>query len=511
MARVREKPKTVRKRWADIPSGVKGLLTDLCIVAQMSILALLYAFFAYRYSLFFYLSLAFTALTAIYVAVCENDVQSKISWFVLFLLSFGCGYIVYILASKAVCYGYNRRRFAQIVEASRGYCAEYNLSCVSPAVAADCRYLYNAGGFVPYRNTSAKYYNDAKLFFDNVICRLEEAQSFIFLEYFIVADGVLFERLFNVLKRKAAEGVEIKFLLDDVGSQGVLSGVNRRRLKEAGINYRSFAPLLSLFNFGLNFRDHRKIVVVDGKTAYVGGCNIADTCTNQYRMDGMWKDAGLRLEGEAVDGLSLCFLRQWQLATGEGCSYPRYLNRFQSVTNSHIILPYAGGPENAEHICRDVYYNVICGAREKLYIMSPYFIPDSQMFKAIKKKAAAGVDVRIVLPAVPDYKFIWLVTRANAERLIKSGAKIYFAEKLFVHSKVMLTENCVTVGSVNTDMRAFYQEFDNGVYTDDPAVMADALADFEGVFSRNAEHKRTKKSPLTWAAVAFLRLFSPLM
>ena len=507
----KEKPKCVHKKWVDFPTGAKAFLTDLFTAAQVALIAVLYAFFALYFHIFFYVSIGLTVCTAVYVFIAERDNQTKASWLFLFLVTFGCGYIVYFLANKRICYGYDRKRYANIFNRSRPHIGAFSLQPTSAAVVNNCTYIYNSGGYVPYTGTDITYFSDARKLFDNLIGRLDEAQDFIFLEYFIVAEGVLLERLIDVLKRKAAQGVEVRFLCDDVGCQGVLTASTKRRIKAAGIKFKIFQKLFSPFSFGLNFRDHRKIIVIDGKTGYVGGCNIADECTNQHRMEGLWKDAGVRLDGPAVDGLSLTFLRQWELSTREKSDYERYLLKAEKTQNSSNVVPYAGGPEISENLCRGVYSNVISAAQEKLYIMTPYLIPDGELFSLIKSKSMSGVDVRIVLPAVPDYPFIYRVTRSNAEKLMAHGAKIYFVRNTFVHSKVVLTEKCVTVGSVNMDMRAFYQEFDNGVYTDDKSVMADVLDDFEKVFAANGEQVPAKHNVFSRLITALLRVVSPLM
>lgn len=511
MNRSKEKPKSIHKSWVDFPSGLKAIVTDMCIVLQLGILAFLYAFFSFWYSIFWYVSIGLTVCAAIQVFICEKDTQAKSSWLILFMLSFGCGYIVYFLADKRICYGYDKRRFTEIRRRSEPYVAEYSVETDSVAVQNDCEYLYNAGGFVPYRGTDLRYFSNAKNLFDNLIGRLEEAEKFVFIEYFIVSDGVLLERLIDVLKRKIAEGVEVRMLYDDAGSQGVFSGEAKKRLKQAGVKLKVFARMLAPFSFGLNYRDHRKIVVIDGKTGYVGGCNIADNCVNQYRMAGFWKDAGLRLDGAAVDGLTLIFMRQWELSTREKSDFGNYLNNYTPTESESHVVPYAGGPELDEALCRGVYANIIAGAREKLYIMSPYLVPDGDLLAQIKAKAQSGVDVRIVLPAVPDYPFIYKVSRSNAERLMKCGAKVYYVKNSFVHSKVMLTENCTAVGSVNLDMRAFYLEFDNGVYTDDKEFMADVGEDFEDVFANNPEQVPKKHNIFSRLITAALRVVSPLM
>ena len=509
--RKKEKPTSIHKRWVSPGAALRALFSDFMIVLQLMIMAAIYAFLAYKFRVFWYVSIALTCLAGVYVAIFERDRQSKVSWLILFVASCGCGYIIYFLASKQICYGYDRRRFAKIAERAESYFDTYTLENASPAVEKDCGYMYEAGGYVPYTGTDLKYYSNARALFDNMATRIEKAEKFVFMEFFIVADSVLLDRLISIFRRKSAEGVEIRLLCDDVGCAGMITTTTMKRLKEAGVKVKVFKKLLTLFNFGLNFRDHRKIVVIDGQTGYVGGINVADSYTNERRMEGLWKDAGLRLDGAAVDGLTLTFLRQWEFATKEWQNYGVYLNRYERTENNAHVVPYAGGPEIKEALCRGVYKSVISGAQEKLYVMTPYFIPDSELFDMIKEKAKAGADVRLVLPAVPDYPFIYRVTRFNAERLIKYGVKIYYMRGEFVHSKVMLTENCATVGSVNVDMRAFYQEYDNGVYTDDEALMQDVSEDFARAFALVNPAARRKWNPLGAVVDCVLRIVSPLM
>ncbi len=505
------KLRSIHKTWASKWACFQAVGTDLLTALQCALLVFLYAFFAYICNIFWYISLGLTFVTAAYVCICEHDGQIKASWMMLLIVSGGCGYLIYLMSLKPVCYGYDRRRFAVIAEKTKLFIGDFRVENASTAVQHDCEYIYNAGGFVPYQGTDARYFSDARPLFNDILERIETAEKFVFIEFFILADSVLLNRFINVFRRKVAEGVEIKLLCDDVGCAGVLTDTAKKRIKSTGVQFKMFQKLLAPFNFGLNFRDHRKIVVVDGKTGYVGGVNVSDQYTNEYEMDGYWKDCGLRLDGAAVDGLSLTFLRQWELATREKIEYENYLNKFTATENMSNFVPYAGGPEIKADLCRGVYLNAISGAQEKLYIMMPYFIPDNGIYSLIKAKAQSGVDVRLVLPSVPDYPFIYRVTRSHAEKLMKFGVKVYYAPRMFVHSKLLLTENCVTVGSVNMDMRAFYQEFDNGVYTDDKTVMAEVGEDFESVFESCKPSEGHKAGFFGSIVNGVLRIVSPLM
>jgi len=503
--------KRIHKSWVGFGTGLCAVLSDLFIVAQLSLAVVLYALACWYVPVIFYICLGLTALTIAYVLIYEPDFQSKISWTLLLLISCGCGFFIYVFSRKSVCYGLKRHKFAKIADNMLPLVGTFKVRGCSDVVRGDCEYLHRAGGFIPYTETDLKYFPYAKAAMDNIIARIDAAEKFVFLEFFILADGVYLDRLISVFRRKVAEGVEIRMLYDDVGSAGVLSSSAKKRIKLTGVKLKTFSRLFSPFYFGLNYRDHRKIVVVDGKTGFVGGFNMIDDCANQRKMEGIWKDCGLRLDGAAVDGLSLTFMRQWQFATHEKLDCNKYLDNFDRTFNKSTVVPYAGGPEIKEPLCRGLYLKIVENAREKLYMMSPYLVPDSVFMKAITDKAQAGVDVRLVLPGVPDYRYLYRVTQSNANKLLKCGVKIYYSSGEFVHSKVMLSEHCAAVGSVNLDMRAFYQEFDNGVYLDDKTTMEAIEKDFEEVFARGGQAGQAKQRWFSAAIAAFLRLFSPLM
>lgn len=511
MQKRRYKVKRIHKSWVGFGTGLRAVFSDVFIVFQISLFLALYAYACYEVPVIFYVSEGLTALTAVYAAAGVPDVQSKISWVLLMIISFGSGFYIFVLSRKAVCFGVKRYRFSLISKKVTPLVGNFNVRDKSEEMRSHCEHLYETGGFIPYSGTDMHYYPYAKGALDNLIARIDNARKFVFIEFFIVADGVLLDRLISVFRRKVAEGVEIFMLYDDVGSAGVLSSSAKKRIKLTGVKLKAFSKLFSPFYFGLNYRDHRKIVVVDGKTGYIGGFNLIDDCSNLRRMEGVWKDAGLRLDGAAVDGLSLTFLRHWEFATHKKPDYKKYLDNYDRTPNKSTVVPYAGGPELKEPLCRNVYMRIMENAKEKLYIMSPYLVPDSEFMNKLKEKAKAGVDVRLILPGVPDYRYLYRVTQLNAEKLFKSGVKIYYSSGEFVHSKVMLSETCTAIGSVNLDMRAFYQEFDNGVLTDDKDVMRAVEKDFEEVFARGGLALKIKMHWYSRAVALFLKLFSPLM
>ena len=337
---------------------------------------------------------------------------------------------------------------------------------------------------------------------------------FIFIEFFIISNGALFDKVLGVLKQKVFEGVKVRIIDDDLGSKKTLSTKSKLALKNAGIEIKPFNRLVPIFSVALNYRDHRKIIDIDGKFAYTGGVNLADEYINEKRMNGYWKDAGIRLEGSCVDAFTLFFLRQWEVLTRQKEDYSQYLCLYDCHENASTVIPYADGLEYEHPIARGVYENMITSANEYLYIMTPYFIVDDGITSLLINKALSGVDVRLVLPSVPDKKFVYNVSRSNAEKLIDYGVKVYTVKGTFVHSKLLLTEDAVAIGSVNMDLRSFYQQFETSVYTDDKDVLADVLADFNSSFSHSEQitHKdKWSRNIFYRIYVGMIQVFAPFM
>lgn len=502
------KRRRIDKSWANFQSSFKAVFTDFMLVFQCLLLLSAYAVLAWRFSVFWYVCLGLTAITAIYICIVERRVQVAVSWVILCLISGGCGAFIYLWSRRRVCCFIKRRRHKKALKITP---TEFNgglLDKVSPEVADCCKFLYESGGYAPSLG-SVRYFADVPEFFDDVYAAIESAEKFVFIEFFIVADGKLLDKFLPLFAEKTKKGVKIFLLYDDAGSQGVLSAKAKNRLKSAGVIQAAFSPMFAPFNFGLNVRDHRKIIVADGKVGYVCGFNLSDDCTNGRRLQGVWKDAGAKLSGGGVAELSKIFLRQWYAATGDILALSQYSALEIIADGGALVVPYAGGAENDLNVCRGLYLKMIHGAKKKLYIMTPYFVPDGEIIKELCARAKAGCDVRLVLPQVPDYPFIYSLTKANADKLIKSGVKAYFAENTFIHAKVCLTESCLSVGSCNFDMRSFFCEYDNGVFTCDGAAMLQAQVDFEKYFVSPAKARsfnifRSVKN-------AFLRLLSPLM
>lgn len=492
-------------------SFVKTVLTLLLVFLQLGIIMSLNFFFASGWRWYVVFLFAISVITAVFVLSSHRSTQSKAVWVLFILVFFACGFVVYILSNDKVMYVRPRKKHRAICSKTQEFVPQYTDPEADCDVVKICRYLHKEGGFVPYTNTDLKYFSSAAATFDDVIEKLRGAEKFVFIEFFAVSDGILLERILGVLEDKMKNGLDVRIIYDDLGSRS-LSRKTRKRIKKCGGKIRVFNRLVSRFTFAMNYRDHRKIIVIDGKVAYTGGCNLADEYVNEKRMHGYWKDAGLRLNGKAVDAMTLIFLRQWEYIVNKPVDYASFLNMYERTENTATVMPFATGPEFERVVFKAVLENVISSANERLYLMTPYFVPDESIALMIGNAAMAGVDVRLVLPQVPDKAYVYVMTKDNAEKLIKLGVKIYYVKDAFVHSKIVLTEKCAVIGTANIDMRSFYQQFENAVITDDKGVLSDVLSDFERTFPDSENPQKAEKHGfIKGAVVKALRIVSPLM
>ncbi len=504
--------KLVKIRTERNNSGVfKTLLAAFLILVQLGIVVGLSFLPALVLRWYIVIFAVISILTAFSVLSSNRNNQAKAVWVLFILVFFIFGFIIYFMSNDKYMYARPRRRHRRIFARSQLSLPTKPPANLSDDMALMCSYLSRAGNFVSYNNTALQYYPSGTQLFDAVIEELKNARSFVFIEYYAVSDGVLLNRIWDVLGQKAESGVEVRFIYDDVGSRA-LSDETKKKMRASGAQVRVFDRLLSRFTFAMNYRDHRKMVIIDGKVAFTGGSNVADEYINEKHMHGYWKDTGLRMEGEAVDSMTLFFLRQWEFITKKECEYAPYFGHYGTLYSPYAVTPYVGGPEYELPICKSMFESVINSARSKLYIMTPYFIPDDSVVQALIDKALSGVDVRIILPSVPDKYYVYLVTRDNAERLIKYGVKIYYLRDSFVHSKLIVSESCAIVGTANFDMRSFYQQFENAVLTDDQSVIASVMADFENTFPDcDNPCVAAKNGFFRKIAITLLRFVSPLM
>ena len=384
-----------------------------------------------------------------------------------------------------------------------------------PTAANQFRYLWNASGYPLFSDTEVRYFPEATDAFRAMKADLEHAETFIFLEYFIVENGISFRELEDILVRKAAEGVEVRLLYDDFGSVAKISPAYARQLRQKGIHCHAFNPASPFLNLFMNHRDHRKIMVIDGKVGYTGGYNLADEYFDLVRPYGKWKDTGLRLEGAAVRNLTSIFLELWYLQTRHREPADGYLDVRHSIASEGVVLPFADNPLEDERIAENVYMNLINQANHSLYIMTPYLIITDEMTHALGLAARRGVDVRIITPGIPDKKTVYAMTRSYYPGLVRQGVRIFEYIPGFCHAKQCVCDGKIAViGTSNLDYRSLYHHFENNVLLCGSEAVQSIAEDFETLFSQCREVTSLHCSQRSLAMRVWqyiLRLFAPLM
>lgn len=376
------------------------------------------------------------------------------------------------------------------------------------------KYLKNEGNFNVYQDTDIRYYSLGKEMFSDMLKDLKQAKDFIFLEYFIIEKGFMWESILEILKEKANEGLEIRVLYDGTNVIKNLPLKYPEELEKFGIKTGIYAPLKPFLSTYYNNRDHRKIMVIDGKISYTGGINIADEYINKKIVLGHWKDTGVRLDGSATKEFTLMFLKQWSLTSVLEENYNKYIIDYKR-SNEAVVIPYCDNPFDKELIAESVYMDVINNAKEYVYIATPYFVTDNEILVSLKNAAKSGIDVRIILPQIVDKEYAFILAQSYFMDLIKAGVKIYRYIPGFVHAKMFVSDDIkAIVGTINMDYRSLYQNFECAVYMHKHSVIKDIKSDFISMFDKSYEltEEIVKKEKLYKILLGkFLKFIAPLI
>lgn len=344
------------------------------------------------------------------------------------------------------------------------------------------RYLQEFAGFPIYAHSSTRYLSPGERKFEALKEELEKAEKYIFLEYFIIQEGKMWNEIFEILKRKVQEGVLVRLIYDDMGCFLVLPKDFSKKLKGNGIECAVFNPFKPMLTVMQNNRDHRKIAVIDGKVAFTGGINLADEYINEVVRFGHWKDAAIMIKGDAAWSFTVMFLQMWELCTNvleDHANYYPWKEEKCTITNDGYVQPYTDSPMDTENVGEHVYLQIINNAKDYVYIYTPYLIIDDSMVSALTLAAKSGIDVRIITPHKWDKWVIHMTTRSYYRDLIKAGVKIYEYSKGFLHAKAFVSDDLTaTVGTTNLDFRSLYLHFECGAWMYDTAAVMELKKDF---------------------------------
>lgn len=386
-------------------------------------------------------------------------------------------------------------------------------------VANQFRYLSQCEHFPAFFNTGSRFFGNTVECLSQQLKDLAAAKKFIFMEYHAVENARAFGQILEVLKDRIAAGVEVRLLFDDVGSIGYINRKFVTQMRSLGIQCKDFNPVSPIFSLFMNNRDHRKIMVIDGKVAFTGGYNLADEYFNYTHPYGQWKDCGIRIEGKAVNSFTEFFLEMWNSwKRGEMEDVSKYFipaSEYEEKPVQGFVQPYTDNPLYSAYIGENVYLNIIKWAQNYVYITTPYLILGDEMKRELTLAAMRGVDVRIITPGIPDKKIVFKMTRSFYGELIDGGVKIYEYAPGFIHAKQMLADGqLAAVGTVNMDFRSFHHNFENGVLMYNNGVMQDMEKDFDSLFevcTDVTEKYHGKKHHSMSFTDRFLRLFCTLL
>jgi len=465
-----------------------------------------------------------TGLVLLFSLIIINskmESSAKLTWLFFIALFVYIG-VLFFLMSKIGSYRKTRRKLRAEYEKNNNLHPQndetlVNLEKVDHDSYLMANYLYEAHHYPVYQNTSVKYYPLGENKFEDLLKDLENAKEFIFLEYFIIEEGYMWGHMLDILERKAREGVDVRVIYDGTCSMSNLRAHYYKRLQKIGIQAKIWNRIKPHFSSTLNYRDHRKILVIDNKIAYNGGVNLADEYINRKKRFGHWKDTAVRLEGEAVSRFTTMFLANWYAEDYKHgpIDFSPYLKNHHSVPSDGFVIPYATNPLEHEKIAEMVYFNLINTAKDYIHIITPYLVLDDELRTALRVAAMKKVDVRIIVPGIPDKKNVWFLAKAHYRRLLDAGVHIYEYTPGFTHAKVFVSDHQKgVVGTINLDYRSLYHHFECATYLSNNSCIKDIDKDFDETMAKSHEitYEDVKKNSL-WRKFmgAVMRLIAPLL
>ncbi len=491
------------------------LLTVMATLSVIAIVVLLSIYVPY-----FYLLMWATEIACVIQIVASNENPDyKVPWLLIVLVVPVVGLMLYIMFHSRML----KKKYIERMESLKNHAytkddtEEFSRLEVENVTARNqAKMLCSISESHLFRNTKQRYFALGDEMFPAMLEDLKKAEEFIFLEYFIIEEGRFWNSILDVLKEKAASGVEVRVVYDDIGCMNTLPGNYWRTLRTYGIQAAPFAMLRGNADSEFNNRSHRKIMVIDGKVGYTGGVNIADEYINAMERFGHWKDTGLRLEGEAVRELAKLFLLDFGLNVRKEPEilqdyFPEY-----SVLDDGYMVPFGDGPVPVyqHQVGKCVIQNMLNQAQWYVWMMSPYLIIDSELCMSIENAARRGVDVRIIVPHIPDKKLIFEMTQSYYPRLTAAGVQIYEYKPGFIHAKCYLADDEIAmVGTINLDYRSLVHHFENGVWMYRCGCIESIRKDFADTFEKSirVDESMLRKGILQKLIRSLVKIFSPML
>lgn len=508
--------KILRKRYQGI---IRAATVGVGVLLQIAFLMLMTELMK-EYSSWFYIIIEIFSICLVFSLVNDGESYQQF-WIIIVLVLPVFGFFLYFMWGRKRTNSKIHKRIRAVQEKSRQFKIQdqeiiNGFSEKHPNKAQISKRLIKEG-FMLYDKTKVTYFDVGEKKFEALYRDMENAKKFIFLEYYIIKDGQVWQRIKEIAARKVQEGVEVRLLYDDFGSLVINTLEFRDELAALGIRFSVFSPInKEATRLTFNYRNHQKIAIIDGNIGYSGGLNLADEYANLIVRFGHWKDTAVRLEGPGVWGLTSIFLEMWEISKGyDNLDYEKYRPNVSFETGGYV-QPLSDGPaNNPNNPIWDTYMHVISKAREYVYFTTPYLVLEEDMVKNLCRAAKSGVDVRIVTPRQYDKWYVYMVNIENYGPLLKSGVRIFEYLPGFVHSKTAVEDDeCAICGSINMDYRSFYLHYECGVFMSDTPAVMDIKEDILDMIKKSEEitYEKWRRRPIWQKIVQWvLKLFSPLL
>ena len=500
----------------------RTVLVLLMLAGQIALLVALFSSLQSWMPYYYAFLLVLYSVLILHLVNKSSEPTTKITWILLIVLVPAVGITLYLFVELDVGHRVLNRRLGALLEETSAFLPKERpmpeaMLSSAPELEGLSRYTWEHGRYQAYGNTAVRYLPSGEVSLEAMLKDLKAAKDFIFLEFFIIDEGVMWGRVLKILEEKLKEGVEVRVMYDGTCAIFRLPYRYPEMLKKLGIPCKMFSPIRPMISTHYNNRDHRKILVIDGKVAYTGGVNLADEYINIGSRFGHWKDVSVRMEGEAVRSWTLMFLRMWNVDES-GDSFARYLDAPKggwSVSAPGWVLPYGDSPLDRERVGEMIYIDILSRAQRYVHIMTPYLILDSETAAALTFAAKRGVEVCILLPHVPDKKYAFALAKTHYRELLEAGVRIFEYTPGFVHAKTFVSDDCkAVVGTINLDYRSLYLHFECAAYLRDMPAVLDVERDFQETIRKSQEiHLADLKAipPLTRIAGWLLKVFAPVM
>ena len=469
-------------------------LIVLLLLLQVAIYIAFYGWLDSWIPFFSAFLIVFTIVMVIYLFNSGMDFSAKLTWMFMLAVFQVPGAIFLSFTQTNIGYRKMAKREQELIQQTINAIPQSQE--VLDSLAQDtsgtlqlAQYLHRNDCFPVYTNTDVTYFPTGEEKFEAMLQAIAAAKKFIFMEYFIVEEGYMWGKILELLVAKAAEGVEVRVMYDGMCEVSLLPMNYCQLMQEKGIKAKSFSPIRPVVSSHYNYRDHRKILVIDGQTAFTGGVNLADEYINRKERFGHWKDTAIMLKGEAVKTFTLLFLQMWNIDE-ENAEFTPWLSGGEQTAEpcSGYVIPYGDCPLDGRRVGETVYMDIINRADHYVHIMTPYLILDGELETALKYAAERGVDVRLILPGIPDKKAAFALAKTHYQRLTDSGVKVYEYTPGFVHAKIFVCDDCKgVVGTINLDYRSLYHHFECAAYMYQTACIADMERDFQQTMAQCRE------------------------